>query len=81
MGIPFSKRLIIRFCGQKKTYPDFDFHRVESILIRPLGDAVGDAVINLAYAKQLKTVYPHLKLGVLVTPRNSAVFYFSTLID
>lgn len=81
MGIPFSKRLIIRFCGQKKTCPDFDFHRVESILIRPLGDAVGDAVINLAYAKQLKTVYPHLKLGVLVTPRNRAVFSFSPLID
>ena len=61
MGIPFSKRLIIRFCGQKKTCPDFDFHRVESILIRPLGDAVGDAVINLAYAKQDQPTYAVLQ--------------------
>ncbi|MDO1509443.1 MULTISPECIES: glycosyltransferase family 9 protein [unclassified Neisseria] len=76
-----SKQLVIRLFGQKKPCPDFNFEQVESILIRPLGDAVGDAVINLAYARQLKDMYPNLKLGILVTDRNKDIFAHSDLID
>ncbi len=81
MNIPLSKQFIIRFFGQKKPCLNFDFLNICSILIRPLGDAVGDAIINLAYAKQLKTIYPNLYLGVLVTPRNKNIFSNSPLID
>lgn len=81
MNIPLSKQFIIRFFGQKKPCLNFNFSHLHSILIRPLGDAVGDAVINLAYAKQLKTIYPNLHLGVLVTARNKSIFSTSPLID
>ncbi|MBH5328580.1 glycosyltransferase family 9 protein [Eikenella sp. S3360] len=81
MKIPLSKLFVIYFFGQKKHHINFNFYKVKSILIRPLGDAVGDAIINLAYAQQLKTIYPHLKLGVLVTSRNEAIFAHSPLID
>ncbi|VDG99366.1 MULTISPECIES: glycosyltransferase family 9 protein [unclassified Eikenella] len=81
MNIPFSKKIIIRLFGQKRHSIGFDFNNIKSILIRPLGDAVGDAIINLAYAKQLKNIYSNIQLGVLVTNRNKNIFSNSPLID
>ena len=81
MNIPFSKKIIIYLFGQKKSSIGFNFKNIKSILIQPLGDAVGDAIINLAYAKQLKIIYPNIQLGVLVTNRNKNIFSSSSLID
>ena len=54
---------------------------VKSILIRPLGDAIGDAAVHTAHIKQLKEAFPHIKIGVLVTKNNRTVFEYSYLAD
>lgn len=68
-----TKPLIAYLFGRKKPCPDFDFHHVQSILIYPLGDAVGDAIINTVYAHQLRQIYPHARLGIIVTDRNREI--------
>ncbi|OSI06987.1 lipopolysaccharide core biosynthesis protein [Neisseria animaloris] len=74
------KKLIVLLCGRKKPCRNFDFKNVSSILIRPFGYALGDAMIHLAYARQLKSIYPHARLGVLVG-RNRDIFAQSPLFD
>lgn len=76
-----SKKLIIRLCGNKKLNKDFDFNKVSSILIRPVGDAVGDAIAHIGYVQQLKALYPSSRIGVLVTDRNRDVYAHCALID
>ncbi len=61
---------MIRLCGNKKLNKDFDFNKVSSILMRPVGDAVGDAIACISdRAQQLKALYPSSRIGVLVTDR------------
>ena len=80
-----SKKILIRLFANKTPRTDFDFSHLQSVLIRPVGDAVGDAVANCAYAAQIKHAYPHCKLGIFVTPRNRDVLalcpHFDELID
>lgn len=42
----YAKLPLAWLFGHKKHHPDFDFQQVESVLIRPFGDAIGDAVIH-----------------------------------
>lgn len=72
-----SKKLVIRYFGHKKIRNDFDFTHVKSILIRPVGDAVGDAVAHIAYIRQLKAIYPGVRIGVIVTDRNRDIYAYS----
>lgn len=75
-----DKILITHLFGNKKKCNNFDFLNISSILIRPFGFALGDGLMHLAFAKQLKTIYPNLHLGVLVG-RNQDLFATSTLFD
>ncbi len=68
------KQPIIWLFGHKKSVGNFNFSAVDSILIRPTGKALGDAVINSSCVRQLKTMYPHARIGVLVAGSNRAVF-------
>ena len=76
-----EKALIVRLFGHKKSCPDFDFHNVRSVLIQPLGTAVGDAVINTAYAAQIKKMYPQAHIGIFVTPRNREILSHCPAVD
>ncbi|UOO82531.1 glycosyltransferase family 9 protein [Uruburuella testudinis] len=76
-----SKKLVIRYFGHKKICHDFDFRNVKSILIRPVGDAVGDAVAHIAYIRQLKAIYPGVRIGVIVTDRNHDIYAYSHEVD
>ena len=77
----FSKKIVLFLFGRKKTFSAANLKNVKSILMRPVGDAIGDAVAHCAYAEQLKFMYPHSYIGVLVTSRNRAVFALSPYID
>lgn len=68
------KQPVIWLFGHKKSVGNFDFSAVDSILIRPTGKALGDAVINSSYVRQLKAIYPDARIGVLVAGSNRAVF-------
>ncbi|HFC6352213.1 TPA: glycosyltransferase family 9 protein [Neisseria elongata] len=78
--MPPTKRLILALCGHKPPCRDFDFGSVSSILIRPFGLALGDAMIHLAFAAQIKAVLPEVRLGVIVG-RNRDIFACSPLFD
>lgn len=76
-----EKALIVRLFGHKKPCPNFDFCNVRSVLIQPLGTAVGDAVINTAYAAQIKKMYPQAHIGIFVTPRNREILSHCPAVD
>ena len=70
----YAKLPLAWLFGHKKHHPDFDFQQVESVLIRPFGDAIGDAVIHAAYIRQLRVIYPQAKIGIFVNSRNRLIF-------
>jgi possible heptosyltransferase II (inner core) len=76
-----SRRLILHFFGHKKPCKDFDFTKVHSILIRPVGDAVGDAVAHISFVRQLRAIYPNVKIGMFVTDRNRDIIAHSGEVD
>ena len=59
----------------------FDFKDIKSILLRPLGNAIGDATVHTAHLYQLKEVFPNAKLGVIVSKQNRVIFEHSNLVD
>lgn len=77
-----DKKIIVALFGHKKNQVmNFDFSQIKSILIRPIGHAIGDACAHSAYAAQIKAVYPNCKVGVLATERNKAIYQLSPAID
>ncbi len=74
------KNLIIKIFGHK-TPQTIDFSSLSSVLLKPIGDAIGDSIVHLAHIKQLKTAFPHIKIGVLVTERCKAIYEQSGLVD
>lgn len=77
----FLKKLIIQLFGSKTHCNAADFAKVNTILIRPLGEAVGDAIVHAAYAAQLKSVYPNAQISILVSERNKEIFSYTPAID
>lgn len=74
------KKLLASIC-KKKAKPNYDFSHVSSALFRPLGTALGDAVIITAAFKQLKIAFPSVKIGVIASKRNMPIFQRCPLID
>lgn len=66
-----QKKPIIWMFGNKKKYKDINLQNVKSILIKSNGDALGDTLMALSYARQLKNVYKNIKIGITVTNRNN----------
>lgn len=75
------KKLLLKICANKKQNTTFDFSKVNSVLIRPIGAGIGDAVVLTAVLKQLKNAYPTIKIGVLASKRNEEVFKNNPLVD
>lgn len=75
------KSLVIKFFGTKKHTSKFNFKEIHSILLKPIGDAVGDAIIHISHLRQLKEANPCIKLGVLVTSRNKTIYKNINFID
>ena len=68
------KKLICKIFGRKPKTKNIDWQNISSVLIRPIGTGIGDAVVMSAVIGQLRAAYPSCKIGVLVTPRNQFVF-------
>ena len=68
------KSLICKIFGRKPKTKNIDWKNISSVLIRPIGTGIGDAVVMSAVIGQLKQAYPLCKIGVLITQRNQFVF-------
>lgn len=75
------KAIISKIFARKKKFEDFDFSSIKSVLIRPIGTGLGDAIILTAVLKQLKEAYPNIKTGVLAVKRNEIVFRNNPFVD
>lgn len=78
------KQLINYLFGTKRPrYTETSFHlkQINSILLKPIGYALGDAILHITHLKQLKTNYPHIKLGIIVTERCYSVYAAEDFID
>lgn len=73
--------MIAYLFGRKKPNRSFDFQSVDSVLIRPMGHLVGDTVAHIAYIRQLKTLYPECRIGVLVNQRSHPIYECCPLVD
>lgn len=76
-----SKKIICRLFGRAKPHDHTDLKNISSILIRPMGHLIGDTVAHIAYIRQLKTLYPHSRIGILVTGRSRPIYECCTLAD
>lgn len=75
------KKFIPKIFSRRKDDSGLDFSNIKSVLIRPIGAGVGDAVILTAVLKQLKEAYPHIQTGVLAVKRNENVFMANPFVD
>lgn len=75
------KTLIAKLFGQRKKSQSVDFSTITSVLLKPVGDAVGDAIVHIVHLKQIKQAFPQIKIGVFVSPRNEVIFRQSGLVD
>ena len=64
-----KSKVIIWLFGTKKKHRDIDLKNIKSILLNPK-DSIGDTLMSFCYARQLKKMYPDIKLGIVVTNRN-----------
>lgn len=77
------KKLFLLFLDKRelKNIEILSLKNIKSILIRPLGGAIGDAVVHTAHLKQLRYLYPNARIGVIVNPHNRVIFEHSNLVD
>ncbi|MBN6068449.1 glycosyltransferase family 9 protein [Aggregatibacter actinomycetemcomitans] len=75
-----TKKLVAKLAGKRKA-ENIDLIMIKSVLLKPIGDAIGDAVAHTAHLKQLKLANPELVIGVIVTERNRDIFAYSDLVD
>lgn len=75
------KSLVIKLFGTKKEKKTFEFNKIESVLLNPIGDAIGDAVVHIAHLEQMKQALPNIKTAVLVTERNKQLFSQASVVD
>lgn len=78
--MPVIKKNIAKLAGKREP-TTINLNQTRSILIKPIGDAIGDAIAHTAHLNQLKQANPKLKIGVLVTNRNRTIFAMSGLAD
>ncbi|AWW34991.1 lipopolysaccharide heptosyltransferase family protein [Mannheimia varigena] len=75
------KSLVIKLFGTKKDKKAFDFTKIESVLLKPIGDAIGDAVVHISHLEQIKRALPNVQIAVLVTKRNQQLFSQASVVD
>ncbi|TDQ57924.1 ADP-heptose:LPS heptosyltransferase [Mesocricetibacter intestinalis] len=74
-----KKLITLLFARRKKR--EQDLSRIRSVILKPIGDAIGDAIVHTAHLRQLKQAYPGLKTAVLVSARNREIFARSGVVD
>lgn len=74
------KKIIAKLAG-KRSAQTIDLMTIKSVLLKPIGDAIGDAIAHTAHLNQLKSGNPDLVIGVIVTERNRDIFAYSGLVD
>ncbi|WP_373778246.1 glycosyltransferase family 9 protein [Glaesserella sp.] len=75
------KRLIARLFGRRRGNRSLELQNVRSILVKPIGNAVGDSIVHLRHIAQLKKAFPLVKIGVLVTERSRLIYENSNVVD
>ncbi|MDG4951948.1 glycosyltransferase family 9 protein [Actinobacillus equuli] len=76
------KKLLVFLSENRQEYHNkIDFSQVKSILLRPLGKAIGDAVVHTAHLSQIRQILPHVKIGVIVDGANQTIFEHCGLVD
>lgn len=76
----WKQKCILALC--KRPTPDESVClRARSVLIRPIGSAIGDAIVTTAAVAQLKDTLKDVKIGVIVSKRNRAIFEDCPLVD
>ncbi|WP_369712947.1 glycosyltransferase family 9 protein [Leptotrichia sp. HSP-342] len=64
-----KSKIIIWLFGTKKKHKDINLKNIRTILLNPK-DSIGDTLMSFSYARQLRKIYPDIKLGMVVTDRN-----------
>ena len=75
------KKILLKLLANKKPLTDFNFKQIKSVLIRPIGYGLGDAILLTAVLKQLKQAYPDIRTGVFAINRNAPVFNNNPFVD
>lgn len=76
------KKIFIKFLEKRYDPSRIEkFENIKSILIRPLGYAIGDATVHTAHIKQLREIFPNALIGVIVERDNHIIFESSGLVD
>lgn len=68
------KKLIAKIFGRCHKEKTPNWKDVSSVLIRPIGTGIGDAVVLSAVITQIKNAYPACRVGVFTTQRNQFIF-------
>lgn len=77
----FVKRLIARIAGTRPAIEELDPKAISSVIIKPWGPAVGDALAHSAHFNQLKKANPNIRTAILVNDRNRELATFCPTID
>lgn len=75
------RSLLVKLCGKRVPALDDDLSQTDSILLNPVGDAIGDAIVHSLHLRQLKQAYPNARTAVFVTNRNRAIFEAAGAVD
>ncbi|WP_443091213.1 glycosyltransferase family 9 protein [Basfia succiniciproducens] len=75
------KQLIAKIVSCRTPKESINLSKIRSILLKPIGDAIGDTIVHIAHIAQIKQAFPHIKIGVLTTYRNKELFLLSSMID
>lgn len=75
------KYFLCKISGKRELKEKIDFSQVSSILINPIGDAIGDTMIHTAHIKQIKSANPHIKIGIFASTRNRVLFEQANIAD
>ncbi len=75
------KKLIIALFGKRSRSHESELKHIKTVLLKPIGDAIGDAIVHIAHLAQIKQAFPNVKTAVLVTERNKQLFAQADSVD
>jgi len=75
------RHLILKLFARRIRNINFDFSKTKTVIIRPKGNGIGDAVVLTAVCLQLKKAIKGIKIGVFSSERNKDIFLNNPVID
>lgn len=75
------KKVIIKLFGKRPHSNNNELKHIKSVLLKPIGDAIGDAIVHIAHLAQIKQAFPAVKTAVLITERNKQLFEHANSVD